>query len=792
MCILISQPFTYNSAFAHNAVNPTDPPGASSPKIKVTVTLDSITLHQNMDDPTEEGDAELAFSYAFNHAGHDQSFSGSEEIDFNYQVYTQTTCYSEARPDKPGWMCYRFLPNPTMTFKTPKVLYEHTECTPMSQIAYAFDLRESDQSIANTVASGLLTVAGIVASIPAYGWAAGSIAAGVGGLITIAVGLNGDEHLGIQVGVQNGPQTNIVTVLNGADGGSDIRWSVKTESVDDPEGQCRGTGEKQVGSLLDNSNRQDQYALAQTIDKFILASKNTISLNPSSQKETDLKETSDSEFEKLKGETPSKVLAFTEDVYQVLASQLDEKSNISKFSNEAKTLVSQKKYDEALDAYKQTMLELVSNESQTKQTALPDWIKQNAKWWSDGTTTDREFANSIGFLVKEKIITVNVPTNNDGTIFVNENLQIPDWLRNNAKWWSDEIISDQEFTSGIEFMIKQKIITFSEKNSVSDKFDELYTISKRNEAITSSLIEINQYEKKILRDVLDDAWEKYNKSKNPDDLKSAQIFDENLKSIEKRILVLSKTELLAKQDTQSLLKNAAKDGIKIIDLEKSTKGKIWTKIRPDTPEKLVQALKDVENANKQQIKDLEKTLDTLLFGPGTTSKDGKKVSPLDSDLFDSSQFFKDYFVVTDHIPIQAVFDDNWTELQETEIDAKVLDEFVFDESFDWQDETKDNTETKDEQISETPLDGKQVSVLVINGKYYPYSQFFDVPAHQPNCDSIHYHTEFPQVRSVDGVLLSDPNPSTCGFGKVSLIPIDVITMTQEQLDSFKAAMGFEP
>lgn len=430
---------------------------------------------------------------------------------------------------------------------------------------------------------------------------------------------------------------------------------------------------------------------------------------------------------------------------------------------------------------------------------IPNWVKQNVKWWSDGITSDKEFVNTMGFLVKEKIISVNIPMNIDGSILVNDNLQIPNWLRNNAKWWSDGSIQDSDFTSGVEFMIKQKIITFSEKNSVSDKFNELYTISKRNEAITSSLIEINQYEKKILRDALDDAWEKYNKSKNPYDLKSAQIFDENFKNIEKRILVLSKTELLAKQDTQSLLKNAAKDGIKTIDLEKSTKGKIWTKIRPDTPEKLVQALKDVENANKQQIKDLEKTLDTLLFGSGATFEDGKKVSPLSSE-FDStsSQFFKDYFVVTDHIPIRAVFNDNWTEFQETK--SNVLDEFVFDESFDWQDETKDNTETtKDEQTSEIPsVDGNQVEIIAlkINDNYYTLAQFgeknaswlCDSPFWNPTNDD--YGTN-QKIHSIDGFSIAHKYDN-CGHGKISETKPILVKVPKEQADDYMKKWFISP
>ena len=35
---------------------------------------------------------------------------------------------------------------------------------------------------------------------------------------------------------------------------------------------------------------------------------------------------------------------------------------------------------------------------------------------------------------------------------------VPNWIRNNAQWWSEGKISEDEFVSGIEFLIKQKII----------------------------------------------------------------------------------------------------------------------------------------------------------------------------------------------------------------------------------------------------------------------------------------------------------------------------------------------
>jgi|SRR5579872_5798059 len=40
--------------------------------------------------------------------------------------------------------------------------------------------------------------------------------------------------------------------------------------------------------------------------------------------------------------------------------------------------------------------------------AIPQWIKNNAKWWSDGTITDSEFLKGIQYLVQEGIIQVPV------------------------------------------------------------------------------------------------------------------------------------------------------------------------------------------------------------------------------------------------------------------------------------------------------------------------------------------------------------------------------------------------
>ena len=102
---------------------------------------------------------------------------------------------------------------------------------------------------------------------------------------------------------------------------------------------------------------------------------------------------------------------------------------------------------------------------------IPLWIRDVAGWWADGKTTDREFATGIGFLIKEKVIQVqNIRMDPKGEIEIDENLRLPGWIKNNAKWWKENSISDNDFRSGIQFMLKEKIIQFTapKETAISD------------------------------------------------------------------------------------------------------------------------------------------------------------------------------------------------------------------------------------------------------------------------------------------------------------------------------------
>jgi len=87
-------------------------------------------------------------------------------------------------------------------------------------------------------------------------------------------------------------------------------------------------------------------------------------------------------------------------------------------------------------------------------TQLPSWVKQNAKWWSEGIVSDLPLANGIQFMMKNDIIPM--PQNLDrGDNF---ETNIPDWLKNNAEWWADGMISEADFINCIDFLCGKGII----------------------------------------------------------------------------------------------------------------------------------------------------------------------------------------------------------------------------------------------------------------------------------------------------------------------------------------------
>ncbi len=88
-----------------------------------------------------------------------------------------------------------------------------------------------------------------------------------------------------------------------------------------------------------------------------------------------------------------------------------------------------------------------------EERTIPYWVKNNAGWWSEDKISDADFITGIEYLIKNKIISISSQNNKENSLDV-----IPAWIKNNAGWWSTGKISDEDFLSGIKYLIEISII----------------------------------------------------------------------------------------------------------------------------------------------------------------------------------------------------------------------------------------------------------------------------------------------------------------------------------------------
>lgn len=84
---------------------------------------------------------------------------------------------------------------------------------------------------------------------------------------------------------------------------------------------------------------------------------------------------------------------------------------------------------------------------------IPQWIKENAEWWSDEKLSDSEFLESIDFLFKKGVIFVA-----GKQLTVESEWQVPSWFKTTAGWWYEGKITDEDFLNAIENLVKREIL----------------------------------------------------------------------------------------------------------------------------------------------------------------------------------------------------------------------------------------------------------------------------------------------------------------------------------------------
>ena len=123
-------------------------------------------------------------------------------------------------------------------------------------------------------------------------------------------------------------------------------------------------------------------------------------------------------------------------------------STINKISNAIEVLSSgivQEQQSQPVE----TFLEDVTNDQ-----VIPVWVKSNAKWWSDDKIDNDNFISGLEYLVNEGIIKISLPDTTDSTSIS----EVQPWIKSTAGWWADGMISEDEFITAIEWMITNNII----------------------------------------------------------------------------------------------------------------------------------------------------------------------------------------------------------------------------------------------------------------------------------------------------------------------------------------------
>ena len=171
---------------------------------------------------------------------------------------------------------------------------------------------------------------------------------------------------------------------------------------------------------------------------------------------------------------------------------------------------------------------------------VPGWIKNNAKWWSEGQIDDDTFISGIQFLMQEKII--NIPDlpeqasekarltfvdpekdpqsyvdryNNEASykewfdknypeytieeaVGLKSKPNVPDWIKNNAQWWADGLISENDFVQGIEYLVGKGIIKLKDevnplqKEEINSLQKEEFNFVKSRNEVLFSLSEVRK------------------------------------------------------------------------------------------------------------------------------------------------------------------------------------------------------------------------------------------------------------------------------------------------------------
>jgi len=164
--------------------------------------------------------------------------------------------------------------------------------------------------------------------------------------------------------------------------------------------------------------------------------------------------------------------------------------------------------------------------SSAQDAQIPNWIKNVADWWADDQISENEFVTGIEYLINNNIISISfMPCNDEIQSQYGDTKSVPDWIKNNANWWSENLIDDTDFINGLQYLIEHKIIKIDNKKILGKvplediKFSDSWAIDKNFLVfVQSSFFEIYGTYGNCVMDGDEQVWKSLSLGLNPNKL----------------------------------------------------------------------------------------------------------------------------------------------------------------------------------------------------------------------------------------------------------------------------------
>ncbi len=113
-----------------------------------------------------------------------------------------------------------------------------------------------------------------------------------------------------------------------------------------------------------------------------------------------------------------------------------------------------------------TFSQIAVAQSANEDIQMPSWFKNNAKWWEEGRISDTEILNAIENLLNKGIIKIDsrnieseTTAESDSSILpLTEDVGIPSYVKNIFVFWHQGLVSDLEVSNAIKYLLEEKII----------------------------------------------------------------------------------------------------------------------------------------------------------------------------------------------------------------------------------------------------------------------------------------------------------------------------------------------